>query len=163
MTSRRALEDDLARLAGLLASGDVVHLRTARVVVSAMRRSLRVVRADPVDPGQERLMLRMPSDFPVSDCPLGCPVSAVVCVARQIQSDLETKGTSSTRRCVRRADPGRPVELARHDGKRGTLASRPTCVTAHCPVGAFVREAHGDTAEAKDMARRAPRCTDTSE
>lgn len=99
----------------------------------------------------------------VRDCPLGCPVKAVVCVARQIQSDIETGGTQTQRRCQRRADPDRPAELARHDGKRGTLASRPTCVTSHCALGASVRALVGDTPEAVEMAKRAPRCTDTSE
>lgn len=151
----RALEEDLARLTGLLAlarrePGTVEHLKRASALVSAVRNALRPRRPDPVDPGQERLVLPMASDALVLDCPLGCPVSALVCTARQIQSEQEIGAGARARR---RSSPA----------KRGRTPTRPTCVTARCGVGAAVRERHGDTSEARAMASRAPRAADTSE
>lgn len=226
----RALEEDLARLAGLLARGQREDLPPARGIVSALRRALRArpqprlpararvprsvierdvaraaallgvgpgpvirpklrrkaaleaVRAlqaalgtkpapiEPVDTGrgQERLELPMASAALVLDCPLGCPVSALVCVARQIQSEQElTPGTAASAKAdkrERRAEAGRTIEaLARHIGKRGKTPTRPACVTERCSVGASVRDRHGDTEAARAMARRAPRAADTSE
>lgn len=146
----RALEEDLARLAGLLARAERGDLPPARALVSAMRRRLRARQPDPVDPGQERLRLPMASDALVVDCPLGCPVSALVCTARQLLSEQEI---GSSVRAKRRSSPA----------KRGRTPTRPSCVTARCSVGAVVRERHGDTDEAKAMALRAPRAADTSE
>jgi hypothetical protein len=165
MVAIRVLESGLARVAALLRRGDRGDVQAALEHLRGLRRTLsaRPARKDGVA-AQLRLplALRIGADALVDDCPLGCPVRAIVCVSRQIQSDVETKGAKTTRACRRRADPDRPKELARHDKKRGTHASRPTCVTEHCQVGAVVRALHGDTPEAIAMAARAPRETDTS-
>ncbi len=165
MVARRVLEGDLARLAGLLARAAREDVHAARQQVAALRRALSARPRDEEAAEQLALALRLASDAPIRDCPLGCPVPAVVCVARQLQSEMERKGVrqrTTSRACRRRADPDRARELARHDGKRGTQASRPTCVTEHCQVGAIVRALHGDTDEAWTMAEKAPRETDTS-
>jgi hypothetical protein len=149
MVARRVLDGDLARIQGLLARGERPDIAEARRIVSAARRALVARPAEPVDPGQERLHLPMASDSLVWDCPLGCPVSALVCVARQVQSELEIgRGPA-----VRRSSPA----------KRGRAPTRPSCVTARCEVGARVRLLLGDPTEAKAMAARAPRASDTSE
>jgi hypothetical protein len=159
---RPVLAEDIGRAAQLLADGDTAG------AMAALGSILRAVEAPAEDhkpvAEQPPLTLRLRPDSRVEDCPLGTPdVRAIVCVARQIQSDMESGGVETSRRCWRRADPNRPVELSRHDGKRGTLVSRPTCVTTHCPVGARVRLLLGDLPEAAAMARKAPRATDTSE
>lgn len=96
---------------------------------------------------------------------LGCAgVAYLTCVARQIQSDNEIRGVGSrATRARRRTRANRSRELARHDGKRGTTPSRPTCVTTRCEFGAAVRAILGDTREAQALASRAPRASDTSE
>lgn len=152
MASRRVPEAGLALLAARLRRGGHDDLRAAREQVAEWRRP--PLRAVALESGEQlALALRLSSDALVLDCPLNCPVRAVVCVARQIQSEAE----------MRPARPDRPRELARHDGKRGRTPTRPTCVTERCEVGREVRAAHGDTDEARAMAARAPRASDTSE
>jgi hypothetical protein len=152
VASRRVPEEGLALLAARLRRAEEPDLRAAREQVAAWRRppacALESAAAE-----QLVLPLRIASSTPVEDCPLACPVRAVVCVARQIQSELEMKPRA----------PNRPRELARHDGKRGRTPTRPTCVTERCAIGREVRAAHGDTDEARAMAARAPRASDTSE
>ncbi len=132
-------------------TGDArAQIALAEQRLSSMRRALAVRPADPIDPGQLVLELPLPSDALVFDCPLGCPVSALVCTARQIQSEQEIGAGA---RAKRRSSPA----------KRGRTPTRPACVTTRCSLGASVRERHGDTAEARAMASRAPRATDTSE
>ena len=161
----RALSSDLDRLTGLLARGDRADVQAARRVVAALRRALTGRRAERVELAEQlALRLRYQSDSAI-DCPLGCPVRAVVCVARQIQSEWESSGrlTVFARSSRSRLREGRAPELARHDRKRGVGLSRPTCVTARCEVGAAARVGLGDTEEAVAMAARAPRASDTSE
>jgi hypothetical protein len=150
VASRRVPEAALALHAARLRRATPEDLRAAREQVAVWRRP---PQRDGEVGEQLALGLRLPSDAPVPDCPLACPVRAVVCVARQLQSELEMKPR----------DPNRPRELARHDGKRGRTPTRPTCVTERCEVGREVRAAHGDTEEARAMAARAPRASDTSE
>jgi hypothetical protein len=170
---RRAIVEDLGRLAGLLLRGERPDIQESRRIVSALRRvfDARPVPADPALSGEEREQLGIALRFMdaaalVQECPLGCPVRAVVCVARQLQSqrEMEGSGTRFARDPRRRRDrPDRPAELARHDKKRGTTPTRPTCVTARCALGAQVRVMLGDTPEAQAMAARAPRGSDTVE
>jgi hypothetical protein len=152
MVAVRVLENGLARVVALLRRGGRADVPAALEHAQALRRAIRW-RPARADAAQLPLALPLTPEAPVQDCPLGCPVTALVCVARQIQSDQELNAR----------DPSRPRELARHDGKRGRTPSRPTCVTARCAVGREVRAALGDLPEAKAMAARAPRASDTSE
>lgn len=65
---------------------------------------------------------------------LGCCLSIASCIARQAHTDSE--------RPVR--DPSRPVELSRHDGKRGTAYTFPYCDTLRCDLGRSLRQQYGD-------------------
>lgn len=134
-------QEDVRRAVAILRA---LRFESARAVADSLERQIPFL--TPLDPGTT-----------VGGCPLHCGVTAVECVARQIHAEIETRGAPTTRACRRRADPDRPRELARHDGKRGTAASRPTCTTVLCSVGACVRAVLGDTAEARAMAARAPR------
>lgn len=169
-----AISGDLARLSGLLEHLRVPRTRDAERVEAALRLISAVRQAlDPRGPqppapapGAPPLPLQGLATGIVTDCPLGCSITALGCTARQIQSQLEREGQGSrfAKDPKRRRDrAGRPPELARHDTKRGSRASRPTCVTSLCPVGAVVRALHGDTPEAIEMARRAPSASDTVE
>lgn len=154
--------DDLGRATGLLLRGAPADVKEARRILSAVRRVLLGGRPrperEPEEVEQLAIGLRYQTDSPVTDCPLGTPdVRAVVCVARQIASELEVgKG------------PVRPVGAryfaprgSRSRRKRGNVASFVQCRTELCAVGALVRRGLGDTPEAVELARRAPRCTDT--
>lgn len=149
----RVLEDDLGRLAGLLAR-DAPRAVDARRLVAALRRLVASARRPAREPGPLMRAFRIYPDDVVEECPLGCGVPAVVCVARQLQSEAELRG-------ARRAN--RPRELARHDGKRGRAPTRPTCVSSRCALGASVRLMLGDSPRARAMAAAAPRSSDTSE
>lgn len=171
MATRHELVGDVKRIRGLLARGERSDVQEARRLAASLDRALTARRPPPAPepdadaPEQLGIELRfVTSDTRVEECPLGCPISALHCTARQIQAQLEREGGGSRfandpRR--RRDRPDRPPELARHDTKRGSRASRPSC--ASCPVGAVVRALHGDTPEAIEMARRAPRASDTAE
>lgn len=74
---------------------------------------------------------------------LDCTLRRRVCVARQVVAELEILGSKTTTFCQRRADPNRPVELARHDGKRG-VPSSDFLMCLRCPQGARIREQLGD-------------------
>lgn len=163
-TLARVLEEDLGRLAGLLLR-DAPRAVDARRLVGAMRRALRARRATP-DPGPMECLVHLRPDAVVADCPLGCPVEAIVCVARQLQSQREADGTGTrfARDPKRRRDRAdRSVDLARHDKKRGLGLTRPTCVTGRCSVGSQVRLLLGDRPEAQAMAARAPGASDAVE
>lgn len=155
---RLALLEDVNRLTGLLARGERGDVAEARRITGALRRALapqpRATGREDEAREQLVLSLALTPEAVVLDCPLRCPVQAIVCLARQYQSDMEMQ---------RRAAPDRPPELRRHDKKRGTTTTRPTCVTSRCAVGARVRLLLGDRPEARAMAARAPRSGDTVE
>lgn len=151
-----AISGDLARISGLLEhlrvprSRDAERVEAALRLISAVRRALEPRTADPV------AVLDLPPALPlagvlagvVNDCPLSCPVTPELCVSRQIASEREVgKGEA-----VKRSSPA----------KRGRVASFVQCRTDMCSIGAKVRALHGDTPEAVEMAKGAPRCTDTS-
>jgi hypothetical protein len=84
------------------------------------------------DADQLEMRLAPAANAVVHGCPLGWGMTVRACVARQIAGD------------PREMDADRPVELARHDKKRGTCPDGPHCVTARCAVGEAIRRACGD-------------------
>lgn len=74
---------------------------------------------------------------------MDCSLRRRVCVARQHVAEIEILGSETSTFCQRRADPNRPVELARHDGKRG-VPSSDFVMCLRCPQGRRIREQLGD-------------------
>lgn len=80
-----------------------------------------------------------------------------MCVARQLVAEAEILGSKSTTSCQRRADPNRPAELARHDGKRG-VPSSDFMMCFRCSQGRRIRWQLGD--EVAESVRRGNRGVD---
>jgi hypothetical protein len=143
-------------------AGERHVLRRVRVLVKAGDRAgalaaLRTLDAPPRRPAPDcvQLVLSLIGDAVVEDCPLDCPVTATVCVARQIASENEVGRGPAVARTKK--DPRYGSQA-----KRGRLASFVQCRTELCAVGAAARAVLGDTPEAVEMAKHAPRATDTS-
>jgi hypothetical protein len=157
--ARAAIEVDLGRLTGLLARGGPEDIREARRVVSSLRRAVArpptVHTEEEPTVGQLRLRLRLLPEAIVRDCPISCPPqclaapSALVCVARQLANELDLGKGPAKKRSSR--------------AKRGRVGKFVSCKTELCRVGALARLLLGDRDDAREMAARAPRASDTSE
>jgi hypothetical protein len=146
----RVMAEDLGRLRGLLVRGEREDVREARRVAASLQRALAPSRhPDDEERDQLALPLRMRPDAIVADCPLSCPPNALCCTARQIANDLQVGRGPAQKRSSR--------------AKRGRVGKFVSCRTDLCPVGARVRLALGDVPDAVEMARRAPKASDTSE
>jgi hypothetical protein len=154
---RRAMLDDLGRMLGLLGRGDRSDIREVRRLAYRLKVTLeRRRQPDPEDDEQLAIALRfLHAAECVEDCPLGIAPRALTCVARQIASEAEVGAGPAVERTKR--DPRYGSQA-----KRGRLATFVQCRTELCPVGAAVRARLGDTPEAQEMARHAPRCSDTA-
>lgn len=144
-----ALDADLARIQGLLMRGTPADVRQARAIATSARVHLHVRRLPRSPAAQLVIDLRVRALDVIVDCPLGCHnLPALVCVARQIASEMEL-------------GKGRPAPRS-SPAKRGRLSTFVQCRTELCARGAATRRLVGDAPAAVEMARNAPHSSDTA-